>query len=195
MTDERHRRDMRGSSRTMEETSRMEAKEQPMHDRGFMLLWSWIMTVAVIGLLSMTQVAQAFTVTRIANIYLDPGGSRPEGFTHFRNELVFSAAELMTGTELWSYDGHQVRQLADIRPGALGSGPLLFTVLGDELVFIAFDDTTGQELWSYDGHQVRQLADINPAGSSFPISPTVFRHELVFSADDGMTGRELWRLE
>ena len=70
----------------------------------------------------------------------------PSSFTVFGNELVFSANDGITGIELWSYDGHQVRQLADINPAG-SSFPINATVFRHELVFSADDGMTGRELW------------------------------------------------
>jgi ELWxxDGT repeat protein len=144
--------------------------------------------------------------------------SSPAGFVRFGEELIFAADDGIAGRELWSYDGHRVRMLADLNSGTeeydcvvnprsgqrtcsvrpKSSNPLGLTVFGNELVFSADDGQTGQELWSYDGRQVRRLADINQTTrngvnqSSSPSSLTVFGRELVFRADDGTTGRELW---
>lgn len=148
-----------------------------------------------------------------------PQSSYPSNFTVFGNVLVFSADDGVHGIELWSYDGHQVRFLADINQKTengvkQSSSPSNFKVFGNELVFRADDGETGFELWSYDGHAVHRLADINPnvkkvctvdrsgtqvctsiPQSSNPGSLTVFREQLIFQATDGTTGKEMWRYD
>ena len=131
------------------------------------------------------------------------GGSDPAGFAWFRNELVFSAKDIFGDTELYSYDGREVRLLADINTQVLdwqpqSSSPSGFIRFGNELVFSADDGVSGRELWSYDGQRVRRIADLNQTlkngvnQSSIPTGFVVFGNELVFSADDGVNGRELW---
>jgi ELWxxDGT repeat protein len=127
------------------------------------------------------------------NDFPPASSSSPADFVVFGSQLLFTADNGSSGRELWSYDGKEVRQVADINSGSAGSSPRSFTVFGNELVFIANDGVHGQELWSYDGTQVRLLADINPTGSANLSGLTVFGDELVFRANDGViTNSEPW---
>jgi ELWxxDGT repeat protein len=128
------------------------------------------------------------------NDFPPAGSSSPADFVVFGNQLLFTADNGSSGRELWSYDGKEVRQVADINSGPAGSSPRSFTVFGNELVFIADDGVHGQELWSYDGTQVSLLADINPLGAASPSGLTAFGDELVFRANGGSAngGTELW---
>lgn len=132
--------------------------------------------------------------------------SSPSGFTVYGDQLVFSADDGSTGRELWSYDGSQLRRVADInqtvKNGANQSAlaeNVKFVQFRNELVFVANDGVHGPELWGYNGSQVRLIAEINPGAAvgGTPLGSeisglTVFGAELVFQANNGTTGAELW---
>ncbi len=117
--------------------------------------------------------------------------------------VYFDGTSQAHGSELWSYNGQSVGEVADINPGPPSSFPANLQGIGNTLFFSADDGTHGRQPWIYDGQSAHMLADINPAGSSdpqdftqvvVPVSGSAFAvmTEVYFSATDGTDGRQLW---
>ncbi len=109
--------------------------------------------------------------------------------------LYFAAADGVSGTELWRFDGANASLAADINPGGGTSFPDHLVNFQGKLFFAANDGVNGTELWSYDSGGASLAADINPSFGSFPTDLTVFNGDLYFSADGGVNGAELWKLD
>lgn len=119
--------------------------------------------------------------------------------------IYFNGTSQAHGSELWSFNGQTIGEVADINPGQPSSFPAELQSIGNSLYFSADDGTHGREPWIFDGQKATMLADINPgsgssdprdfvqvvtpppAGSTSPANASVY-----FSADDGSHGRELW---
>jgi ELWxxDGT repeat protein len=148
------------------------------------------------------------SVVQVADINQETQGpfarsSNPSQFTPFQNELIFSADDGISGTELWKVaaDGAVVR-VADINAGREGSMPREFTHFNDSLYFSATDGETGRELWKLTASgDVLQVADINHGSSgSLEFFAGIagfqeFGGALYFSADDGVSSRNLWKID
>jgi ELWxxDGT repeat protein len=119
--------------------------------------------------------------------------------------VFFDGTSQAHGSELWSFNGQTVGELADINPGSASSFPAQLAAIGGSLFLSADDGTHGREPWTFDGQNTRLLADINPgSGSSDPQnftqvvttppsgSQVASTSSVYFSADDGTHGRELW---
>src|SRR6185436_9633152 len=67
--------------------------------------------------------------------------------------LYFSAADDITGSELWRTDGTPdgTRRVRDINPGAGGSYPAQMIDLNGVLIFTASEPRGGSEIWRSDG--------------------------------------------
>jgi ELWxxDGT repeat protein len=123
-------------------------------------------------------------------IKTQPNSSWPNELTLLNGVLYFSAnsGAVRENYELWSYNGAEVREAANIRPDsgpAAGSSyPTGLTVFGGSLFFMADDGANGYELWKHSGTQTT-LLNINPGGatsSSFPKFFTAGGNHLYFQA-------------
>jgi ELWxxDGT repeat protein len=61
----------------------------------------------------------------------------------------YGAHDGSTGTELWSYDGTTIRQLADIRSGSSSSSPAFLVFYNNTLYFNANNGVNGAELYAF----------------------------------------------
>ncbi len=118
--------------------------------------------------------------------------------------VYFDGTSQAHGSELWSFNGQTVGEVADINPGPGSSFPADLQANGPTLFFSADDGTHGRQPWTFDGQSAKMLADLNPAGSSDPQDFTEVRvapplgtalpatSEIYFSATNGTDGRQLW---
>jgi ELWxxDGT repeat protein len=123
---------------------------------------------------------------------------------NFKDELVFTASDLVHGPEIWISDGTSegTTLLKDIYEGELSSvaserDPFHnpeFVTLDDTLFFVANDGIHGMELWKSDGTTsgTQLAADINLSGHSDPRMLKASNGSLYFTANDGLNGTELW---
>lgn len=128
-----------------------------------------------------------------------PGLSiQPGDFVRLGEQVLFSAATVADGRELWVTAGvpGDARLLRDIRAGQSSSDPARLTPFGDTVVFEASGSAAaGTELWSTDGtaQGTRQVADVRPGPNGAQIRDlTVVGPRVFFLADDGVHGREWW---
>ncbi len=101
------------------------------------------------------------------------------------SKLIFNGNDGDTGDELWSYDGTNLVNVKDIRPGTSGSFPREFHPFNNDLCFSALNTTYGWELWRTDGTpEGTQLAHDISSGpeSSFPAFLRDYKEELYFIA-------------
>jgi ELWxxDGT repeat protein len=111
--------------------------------------------------------------------------------TVYDGSLYFLGRTDSDGEELWSYDGSEVSQVADINSGSSDSSPSDLAVYDGVLYFRAIGGSDGEELWSYDASSISQVEDINPgSSSSTPTDLTAFGNKLYFVAKNGSDGWE-----
>ncbi len=127
-----------------------------------------------------------------------PNGSNPSNFTVSGQKIFLWATLPEFGSELWKYDGGEVKLVAEIGPGAAGSfntGRMIAFQGG--VIFVAQDADHGAELWrSISGEGAFLLKDIRTGKlHSNPDEFVVIDNYVYFSADDGIRGRELWRTD
>lgn len=107
----------------------------------------------------------------VADVLPGPESGYPRGLTVFDGELYFVASNGTSGQEIFRYDGSQVEQFTDIKPGAGDAWPGFFqsNILGDWLYFLADDGIHGMELWRTNGQSTELFLDATPGaeGSSF----------------------------
>lgn len=117
-----------------------------------------------------------------------------EGFREVNGELIV-VADIGIGSELYAFDGENIRLLRDINPGAAGSSPGQFTEYAGMLVFSAFSPAHGRETWYYDGETVGLLAEVEdgPGGQVYE-GYDVLGGDLVFSAVTTDAGHQVWRI-
>jgi ELWxxDGT repeat protein len=124
-------------------------------------------------------------------------GSEPDNFAEVNNQLLFSAATIQTGTELYRTDGTAAGTglVKDIWNGMIGSTPKELTPLNGQVYFYADGDSPGEELFKSNGSAAGTLLvkDIYPTSyASQPRNLFNANRFLLFSAEDGKNGRELW---
>ncbi len=164
-----------------------------------------------------TEVAQLWssdgTDAHTAQLDVPGDGSTFTSLSHFKavgNQLLFTAVEGSSGTELWASDGTAsgTTLLKVIDPsnssynynynyyyGNSGVGASL--VANGVLYFASDDGTHGQELWESNGTGAGTylVDDINPGPSgSDPIPLGVLNGQVVLIANDGIHGSELMTL-
>lgn len=110
------------------------------------------------------------TATLVEDINAGAADSSPSEFTVLGDLLVFSAMDVATGVELYSYDGSAVT-LYDINSGTNDSSPVSLTAAMNTLFFRADDGSTGEEFWSFclpiDNTTTGPGATITANGSGF----------------------------
>ena len=125
-------------------------------------------------------------------------GNGPRGLAVLGSKIVFVAADLAHGHEIWSTDGTDsgtslVKDVNAEGNDSLDSLDML--TIGDNTFFVADDGVHGTELWKTNGtaEGTVMVKDIRtgPSGAS-PSDLTAFDSKLFFSANDGVNGRELW---
>lgn len=81
------------------------------------------------------------------------GSSDPSGFTNLGIQVLFSAATLGEGRELWKSNGLPggTTLVKDINPFGTSSNPEKLARVGNQIYFLADDGTPGVELWKTDG--------------------------------------------
>ncbi len=86
----------------------------------------------------------------------------------FQDKLYFMGTDPDHGRELFSYDGSEIKLVADINPGTASSFPSEFFVWKEknQLLFRADDGVHGKELFGFDGHKIWLIDDLWQ-GSSF----------------------------
>lgn len=124
--------------------------------------------------------------------------SSPVLMVEMGNKLYFTAADVVSGRELWTSDGTNpgTKRVKDIWPGSGASTPEELTVIGDTLFFRATDESHGTELWKSDGTEAgtTRVKDIQiGTGGSGPKNLLNVGGTLFFSANDGTSGYELWK--
>lgn len=150
---------------------------------------------------------RGFALTRTALIVTDgtAAGTRTvRTFTHANeDDLVviddrafFTAAEALTGDELWVSDGTATGTIElDLWPGPSSSTPRELAAIGDRVAFAASDPVAGRELWVSDGTLAGsgRVADLR-AGllGSAPARIVRAGATVYFMADDGVSGSEPW---
>ncbi len=129
---------------------------------------------------------------------INPSGQGNIGgfITAFKDRLIFSAGDAVTGVELWVSDGTEsgTRLIRDIYPGPVSSGIVSPVIIGDTLYFSA-DDGTGGELWrliSPDG-QPEKFTDIPDGGAWGPELVRIGK-TFIFSASNTTHGTEIWKM-
>ena len=94
------------------------------------------------------------------------GGSDPTGFVALGAQVLFSAATLENGRELWKSNGFAggTTLVKDINPFGTSSNPQQLTRVGNQIYFIADDGTPGVELWKTNGTAAGTVLvkDLNP---------------------------------
>lgn len=129
---------------------------------------------------------------------INPSGHGNLGgfITAFKERLIFSAGDAITGVELWVSDGTETgtKLIRDIYPGPLSSGIVGPVIIGDTLYFSA-DDGTGGELWRLvnpDG-QPEKFTDIPDGGAWGPELVRIGK-TFIFSASNKAYGTEIWKM-
>jgi ELWxxDGT repeat protein len=123
------------------------------------------------------------------------GGTAPVELTVFNGQLYFQAADLLTRSEIFKYDGQTASLAFEITPGLGSSLPEDLTVFNGELFFTAVHPTTGRELYKFDGSTASLVTDINPGSPGSNVANLfVFNDQLFFVANDGVHGTELFKL-
>jgi trimeric autotransporter adhesin len=116
--------------------------------------------------------------------------SNPLDFCIYDGKLYFRADGGTNGSELWSFDGIDPVEEADIDPGGDGY-PMDLTVY-DEKLFFSAQVGTDRELWYYDGSNPPVEIDINPNYYRGPNGLAVYKSRLYFEAAGENGGQELW---
>lgn len=117
--------------------------------------------------------------------------------TGFKERLIFSAGDAITGIELWVSDGTEAgtKLIRDICPGPVSSGIVSPVIIGDTLYFSA-DDGTGGEIWRLinpDG-QPEKFTDIPDGGAWGPELVRIGK-TFIFSASNKTHGTEIWKMD
>ncbi len=129
---------------------------------------------------------------------INPSGHGNIGgfITAFKDRLIFSAGDALTGVELWVSDGTEAgtKLLRDIYPGPLSSGIVSPVIIGDTLYFSA-DDGTGGELWRLinPAGQPEKFTDIPDGGAWGPELVRIGK-TFIFSASNKVYGTEIWKM-
>lgn len=123
--------------------------------------------------------------------------SLPRDLTPMNGSLIFSAADLQHGREMWISDGSAegTRLVRDISPGMADSAPGDITVQGTRIFFAATTAASGRELWVTDGTDAKTalVQDLWPGPrSSEPRCLTAGGKGLYFIADSDGSGNGLY---
>lgn len=135
--------------------------------------------------------------TLISDIRAGKVGSTPTGIkcvSLLNNIIYFTATDTQFNYELWSYDGSNIKQVAEMYAGPSGSNPQIQTVFDEKLFFAARDQAHGQELWYYDPTTQQEVfvQDINPGPDNaniFTMQP--YKGKLYIACSSGPSGMEL----
>lgn len=116
--------------------------------------------------------------------------------------LLFSALDPVHGFELWSYDGNEVKLVADIIPGTNSSAPSDFLKFGDSVIFRGNSPSSGtvSYIWNSNTNEVSLLSDLFPGLSAVGPSYIVFEGDLYFDAtgedaEGNPVGSEIFRID
>jgi ELWxxDGT repeat protein len=129
-------------------------------------------------------------------------GSAPADYVTVGGLAFFSAADSLTGRELWRTNGTEAGtfQVVDACPGDCSGSPRFVAQNGRSYFFLASSGDAGEELWVTGGLPANtfRLTD----GLRFPgLTEGIWnawvagQSVLYFAADDGIHGRELWRTD
>lgn len=126
------------------------------------------------------------------------GESSIDNFTQLGSKVIFTADNVINGTELWVTDGTTdgTFLLKDINPNGASSFIYYMTVTSDnKCYFVTTTPDKGTELWVTDGTTSGTflVKDIKSGSDySYPSSLTAAGNKLFFSASDDTNKRRLW---
>lgn len=140
----------------------------------------------------------------LKDIYSGPGGSSPNNFFLFNNELYFTAlSNPIVGNELWKTNGTSegTIMVKDINPSNYMSGiPNQFRnviVFEDFFYFFANNGTQGSELWRSDGTengtQLFNELTTGASNSATNISGIVLNDYFLFVTNQNYFSYKLWK--